>query len=134
MNSIEDIKTATPIKINRVAGVSSGTVDTLGAHKALIRFVKGPATTKAIWRVGHTSASTTLYASATQFSTPIIVSSVTSGQTAYEIDLTGCKRHLRVRQSMVTTSAAAGVIVDLVYNREIPPTSTGFVSVTRQGA
>lgn len=136
MNHTSDIKYISALVAKkRTATGASATVDTLGAHTVLLRLVHDDSTVNTICRVRHASASTTLYASATAFSTVLVQSMATSGQKAFHIPLTGVKRYIRVLVSNVTTCAVNGVFGDLMYNRAVPPaTNQGFVSAVAVAA
>lgn len=142
MNHAQEFHTLYPIKVTkRATGTVSGTADlmTTGylAHTAVVRFVHDGSASKAVWRAGHVSASTTTYASATAFGTAIAMSSVTSGQYGYIINCVGAKRYIRIKQSTATSSGGHGAIVDLFYHRVVPSGTSqnqGFTAVTTLNA
>lgn len=144
--NITDLRFATPIEFaRRAAGVVSGFVDCgkdgVNAGRAFVILNKAALagqSAKAVLRVRHTTASGTAYASSTAFSPALIQSTVTSAATtslAFNIDRSGgTGRFLRFLLSGVSASTTMGVIALLTENSKVPPTTTGFTSITHSPA
>ena len=137
-----DLRFAKPIDtIRRSTGTVSGFVDCgiggINASRALVILDKNVFTgkgSKCVLRVRHTTASGTAYASSTDFSTALIKSTTTDSTTtalAFNIERSGgTGRFLRFLLSTATASSCAGVNVLLSENSKVPPSTTGFTSVT----
>lgn len=138
MDRTKDIKVAQPIPVvRRAAGVVSGTFDTLGCTQVVAWVVKGVLSgqsSKQVLRVGHAETAAT-FASATAFSTAVIASGATASAATQNLgpfcfDMQGAGRYLVFKLSNITASACGGVIAVGIANELVPPTSTGFTSVT----
>jgi hypothetical protein len=139
--AITDLRFANPIAVaRRGAGGVSGFVDCgingVNASRAFIILNKHPLASqsaKAIIRVRHATASGTAFTAATEFS-PALVQSTTTNSTAtalaFNIERAGVGRFLRVVISGVSASTLCGVIALLTENSKVPPTTTGFTSIT----
>jgi len=137
-----DLRFAKPIAIDkRATGTVSGFVDCgiggINASRALIILDKqafSGKNGKSVLRVRHATASGMTYASATAFSTALIQStSTTSAATALAFNIErggGTGRFLRFLLSNATASAYTGVHALLSENSKVPPSTTGFTSVT----
>lgn len=117
---------------------ASGFVDTqangVQAAAALVKFYHADTTTNSRLFLGSTSASTTLYASATALPTAVSNTAVTtSGWTAYLVDLrSGVKRYLRMKLSS-SAAHVQGAEVILINNAQFPASNLGMRALTRIG-
>lgn len=137
-----DLRYAKPITIDKrsaagVSGVVDCGIDGINASRAFVILDKQAFSGKAgksIIRIRHAAASGVTYASATAFSTALIASTATTSLAralAFNIDRGGgTGRFLRIVLSNVTASGFAGVNVILSENSKVPPTTTGFTSIT----
>lgn len=140
--NITDLRFAKPIAVDkRATGTVSAVVDCgisgVNASRAFVILDKqafSGKSGKSVLRVRHASASGVTYASATAFSTALIQSTATTSTAtalAFNIDRCGgTGRFLRFLLSNATASAYTGVHVLLTENAKVPPTTTGFTSVT----
>jgi hypothetical protein len=139
--AITDLRFATPIgHARRAAGTVSGTLDCgingVNASRAFIILNKAALSTqssKAVLSVRHATASNTSWATSTAFS-PALVQSTTTASTAtalaFNIERAGVGRFLRFLLSGVSASTTMGVLALLSENSKVPPTTTGFTSIT----
>lgn len=107
----------------------SGYVDMLNAQNAVVLFYKANSAVKVRYQARHASASTTLYASATSFDTPVDLSGVvTSGITGYTINWANKKRYLRLRMSGSAASVMGAVV--LSHRNDLhPPTYSATAGI-----
>jgi len=141
-NHNEDLRFAKPILTDkRSTGGVSGVIDCEfgGFNYGAVLLISDKQAfsgknSKIVIRARHCTASGVTYASATAFATPIIVSGTTGSATAaFAINIArsgGTGRFLRVVQSTVTASSNTGVIAQLSRGSRVPPSSSGFASVT----
>ena len=140
--NITDLRFVKPIAVDKrsAAGVSAVVdcgISGVNAGRAFVILDKqafSGKNGKSILRVRHASASGVTYASATAFSTALIASTATASTAtalAFNIDRGGgTGRFLRILLSNATASGFTGVHVLLTENAKVPPTTTGFTSVT----
>lgn len=141
-NHNEDLRFVRPITTERrSAGVVSGVIDCefggFNYGACLLICDKNAFATKSskmVLRARHTTASNTTYANSTAFNTAIVVSGATNSTTeALAVNIArsgGTGRFIRVLLSGVTASTNCGVIAQLSRGSRVPPSSSGFASVT----
>lgn len=118
------------------AGVS-GTVDMADLHEVVIVHTHGLDSNSSKILIGHCSASTTLYASATAFSPAVATALATSGAQAFVIRAgPNVKRFLRIKLSTTAASSNNGVLAFGLRNRTTPYSATlgAFATVTTMTA
>jgi len=138
MNRTADIKIGhvIPAQKRTASSVASGAFDAFGCSEVAIGVLRGVLNVdaKQVLRVRHASASTTDYASATAFSTPLIASSTADSTTTVlgpmRIDMSGKGRYLICLLSNVTQSANTGVIAIGMGNERSASTQASFTSLT----
>jgi hypothetical protein len=148
--SSHDLVIKSPIpQLYRSTTAASGVVDTLNASRVLVWARKGARSGQSSavrLQIRHASASTTLFASGTAFSTPISAIQATASATgcncnAFDIDMTGIKRYLICKMSG-TQSTNVGIEALLLQNTKVPPPvaaitansgtdQQGFLTITR---
>lgn len=117
----------------RATAATSATVDCSGAHELLVVHVHGKDSNSSAVLIRHCSASTTLFASATAFSTPVTAAIATSAAQAFIVRRQpGLKKCLAIKLSTTAASANNGVLVFSMRNRSEPYSSTlgAFSAVT----
>lgn len=136
MQKLDDIKAAYPFSIAKLVKTGkSATVDTADTHSTMLIIPRGSGTASTTYYFYHCSASTTLAASATAFTTnPSLKVLGASGVYCVLFqNQPGMKRFLRIKQSTLAASCNLGMIALSTYNRAVPPSATlgAFTSVTR---
>lgn len=139
MIQIDDLRlisVAIPASKRATAAVSA-VVDIRDCHEVIVVHTHGLDTNSSKILIGHCSASTTLYASATPFSPAVATALATSGAQAFVIR-TGpnVKGFLRIKLSTTAASSNNGVLVFGLRNRAVPYSSTlgSFAAVTTMSA
>lgn len=134
---IEGLKFSVPIFKHKLTktGVSAA-IDTLGSHGALVSIITGSAAAAIKFYFYHASASTTLAASGTAFTTnPTLTTAATASQRHAILfqGQPGMKRYIRIKVSALTASCNVVVASQLVRNRTVPVDSTlgSYTSILR---
>lgn len=119
------------VKDTNGGNVGSGFVDMALARRLLLIGVAGDRATagRVYIKVGHASASSTLYASATAITTLSGTSLSTAHQNLINVCWDGYKRYAVVLASTTATSATNGVLALSTDGEAVPPASTGFTVV-----
>lgn len=125
---IEDIKFSVPIwKIKGTKTGVSASIDTLGAEDILLSIATGSVATAEKFLFAHASASTTLFASGTAFTTNPSVTTAATASQRHGILIEGQqgrKRYLIVKLSALSASNHNVVMCHMFGNRLVPPSST----------
>ncbi len=138
MQKLDDIKVSYPLSVAKLVKTGkSAVVDTADSHSTMLIIPRGSGTSSCKYYFYHASASTTLAASGTAFTTnPTLTTTGASAVHAVLIqNQPAMKRYLIIKQSTLAASLAIGVIALNSYNRAVPPSATlgAFTSVTRLG-
>jgi len=133
------------VPANRLAASNkaSAVIDTMPggvkAQQCIFTFLRDNSGASSIrFRVRHCSASATLFASATDFTTVCShVMASTATNAGRMVDLQGAKRYLRIKMSGVSNTAVTAVIASFFGNGQQPAGATlatasaqGFASLT----
>lgn len=138
MQKLDDIKFSYPLPwITKLVKTGrSATIDTADSHSTMIIIATGSTAIASKFYFYHVSASTTLAASGTAFTTnPTLTTAATACQCHAVLfqNQPGMKRYIRILMSKIATSAVTGALAISTYNRAVPPSATlgAFTSVIR---
>lgn len=137
MQRIEDIQFSIPIKKHKLTKTgTSASIDTLGCHAVLLTVMRGSIAQADKLLFSHASASTTLYASGTAFTSSGSLTTAATASLNYAVLIEGqpgMKRYLIVKLSAESASQSVFVACHKFLNRNIPSTSTlgSYTSLTR---